>query len=181
MERIPPSAVQRVCDTLAFRPDIIVVGVQECNYLPERDGYWSQTFDFFVAPVGHGLFTGKELQALMMSLVPDGMEVSCKDDFNEFDEDIEFGKLYFDEAIGTEKTRRVLTLSAVDIGDTRGFVHGQQVIETEKEIRHRTLVRLFPTTDIAKRAMGGENEFRVDKAKLLKTRSLDDRIKGLFK
>ncbi|MEK7118909.1 MAG: hypothetical protein AAB889_00130 [Patescibacteria group bacterium] len=169
------SKLTHVRKALQDNPSITIVGAPERNYLPGRDGYWSHTVDFYVAPKTGGVYTAKELQALMMSLVP-GLEPACKDDFHERDREMEFGKLYFDENIGTEAVRHEIVLSDEDMFSSGGFVDGKRIIEHTEKVQRRTWVRLFPNTQIAAAALEGENEFRIPKSELSKYREIVARL-----
>lgn len=161
------SKLTHVQKTLQGNPNITIVGAPERNYLPNVDGYWSQTADFYVAPKTGGVYTAKELQSFMMSLVP-GLAPTCKDDFHESESAVSFGKLYFDEDIGTEAVRREIVLTDPDLFASAGFVDGKRIIERTQEIRRRTWVRLFPNVPIAAAALRGENEYSISKSDLSK-------------
>ncbi len=151
------SMLTQVRKALQENPDITIVGAPELNYLPGRQiryCYCSHTIDFHVAPKTGGVYTAKELQALMMSLVP-GLEPILKDDFREGSREMEFGKLYFDEDIGTEAVRHEITLTDEDMFSSDGFVDGKRVIEYTEKIHRRARDRLFPNTQIAAAARDG--------------------------
>lgn len=138
----------QVREALQGNPDIAIVGVKKNNYLPESMGYWSITFDFYVAPKAGGVYSTKALQALMMSLVP-GLEPACKDDFRDGDEYISIGVLYFDEVIGQTVVRRESTLTEPELFSSTGFVDGKRVKEYTEKIQRRTWVRLYPDIRLA--------------------------------
>lgn len=169
------SKLTHVRKALQDNPSIKIVGAPEQNYLPGRNGYWSHTVDFHVAPKTGGVYTAKELQALMMSLVP-GLEPTCKDDFREWDREMEFGKFYFDEDIGTEAVRHEVVLSDEDMFSSGGFVDGRRIIERTEKVQRRTWVRLFPNAQIAAAALEGENEYRIPKNELAKYRGIVARL-----
>lgn len=169
------SKLTHVRKALQENPSITIVGTKEQNCLPGRNGFWSHTVDFHVAPKIGGVYTIKELQTLMMSLVP-GLEPTCKDDFCERDREMEFGKLYFDEDIGTEAIRHEVVLSDEDMFSSSGFVDGRRIIELTKKVQRRTWVRLFPNTQIAAAALKGENEYQIPKNELAKYRGFVARL-----
>lgn len=169
------SKLTLVRKALQENPDISIVDAPERNYLPYKDGYWSHTVDFHVAPKTGVIYTAKELQALMMSLIP-GLEPTCRDDFREWEREIDFGKLYFDEVIGVEDIRREIVLTDEDMFLSAGFVEGKQIIEKRIDVMRRTWVRLFPNAQIAAAALRGENEYRISKAKFVKHRGIFARL-----
>lgn len=146
---------------LQNNPKIMIVGAPERNHLPDRSECWSHTMDLYVAP-RVGVYEAEELQAMMMSLVP-GLEPTRKDDFRDCDHDIEFGKLYFDEVIGTEYVRREIVLSDEELFSTSGFTDGKLIIENVLQVQRRTWVSLFPDVEIATAALEGVHEFRIPK------------------
>lgn len=171
------SKLTHVRKALQDNPNITIVGAPERNYLPDSDGHWSHTLDFHVAPKIGGVYTAKELQVLMISLVP-GLEPTCRDDFNEWNREMAFGKLYFDEIIGTKAIRHEIVLIFIDedIFSSDDFVDGKQVIERTEKVFRRTLVRLFPNVQIATAALKGENIFRISKSELSKYRRIVARL-----
>ena len=173
------SKLTHVRKALEDNPNITIVGALERNYLPDSNGYWSHTVDFHVAPKTGGVYTAKELQTLMMSLVL-GLEPTCKDDFREWDREMEFGKLYFDEDIGTEAVRHEIILTDEDVFSSDGFVDGKRIIERTEKVQRRTWVRLFPNMQIAAAALKGENAFRISKNDLSKYRGIVARLASAF-
>lgn len=76
------SKLSKVRDALQRNPKVVIVAVEERNYIPERNGFWSQTIDFVVAPK-KGLYTAKELQQFMMDLIPPDVELTRMDKFRD--------------------------------------------------------------------------------------------------
>lgn len=140
------SKLTIVRQSLETNPEVVIAKVFENNYLPRRNGYWSHTMDFCVAPK-NGLYTAEELQEFMMSLVPKGLQPTCRDDFRQYDEnsDLSLGKLYFDEDIGQEKVTRICTLTDEELLNVSGFVNGQRTIEESRPYQRRTWVSPFPS------------------------------------
>ena len=140
------SKLSIVRQALETNPEVIIVDSQERNYLPDRSGFFCHTMDYWVAPKD-GLYTAEELQDFMMSLVPEGLQPTCKDDFRQYDKnsDLEFGKLYFDEKVGEERkiTKRILTLTDEELFNVAGFVNGEQTIDNDviQEYTRRTWVK----------------------------------------
>ena len=60
-EQIQNTKLEQIKEALDSNPEIKVVKVIEHNYLPYADGYWSQTAEFYVAPID-GMFKGEQLE-----------------------------------------------------------------------------------------------------------------------
>lgn len=153
------SKLEQVRAALLANPNIVIVGAPERNFLPGRDGFWSHTIDFHVAPK-NGVYNAEELQTLMLSLVPD-LATSCMDQFHQYEREMNFGKLYYDEDIGTRVTHQKLTLTDPSMFGAKGFVDGKRVIDQTEKIRRRTWVRLFPDIAIATAALGGNHVYSI--------------------
>ena len=151
------SKLSIVKQSLETNPEVVIAKVFENNYLPGRNGYWSHTMDFWVAPK-NGLYTAEELQEFMMGLVPEGLEPTSKDDFRKYDKksDLSLGKLYFDEDIGQEKVTRICTLTDEDLLNVSGFVDGQRTIEESRPYQRRTWVRPFPNEALVEDLLEGK-------------------------
>ncbi len=158
------SKLAIVRQALETNPEVVIVTVQERNYLPDRDGYWSHTMDFFVAPT-KGIYTADGLQDFMMGLIPD-LKPTCTDRFWQGSESLEFGKLYFDEKIGNEQITRICTLADQELLNASGFMDGKRKIEETEDYQRRTWVRLFPdqkiAADILEGKLDGEYHINMD-------------------
>jgi len=142
------SKLTLIRHTLEKNPNVTIVHVDEKNYLPERYMRFSHTVDFWIAPKT-GLYTADELQDFMMELVPEGLKPTTVNNFRQYNGDLSFGRLYFDEKIGEERTitKKILTLSDEELLNVAGFVDGKRAsIDTEvtEEYRRSTSVRPFP-------------------------------------
>jgi hypothetical protein len=138
--------------------DITIVGSRESNEIQKIEaGYWMHTVYFYVAPKT-GIYSADKLQALLMALIPE-VKPATKDDFRECNDEMDFGKLYFNEVIGTETVRREITDEVLFSPDS--FVEGKQVIEFSKDLIRRILVKLFPDTQVAANALKGKNQYRI--------------------
>jgi len=171
------SKTSHVQEALKANKDIEIVEIQESNYLPGKNGF-SHTFDIYVAPK-QGIYDAEKLQALMEALVPD-LEPTMSDRFWESDSQMSFGKLYFDETIGTEHTRREITLTDAGLQSTEGFVEGKKVIESTQDLRRRTWVRLYPNVQIAAFAVDGQDQWSIDKKDLIKYQGTFTRLMNRF-
>ncbi len=167
------SKLSTVKKALEENQKIVIVAVEDQNYLPYRDGYWSHTVNICIAPKS-GMYEASDLQELMMSLVPT-LKFTCKDDFRDGRDELEYGKLYFDETIGTEVIRRELTLTEED-ATCKEFTDGKLIIEETRNIERRTWVRLYPDEKIAAKALEGFDEYRISRDKLEKSKGVFRRI-----
>lgn len=149
------NKLTRVRKALGENSKVNIVAVEEKNYLLNGDGTWGHTVDFYVAPKNGGIYNVNELQALIMSLVPE-LEPTHKDNFCERECVMEFGKLYFDEDIGTEFIHRSIVLTdenMISLFNKHGFINGKQaIISSTKKIKRRIWIRLFPSEEIASAA-----------------------------
>lgn len=155
--------------------DVVIVNVEEKIYLPERNGYWSHTVDFRIAPK-KGLYDEKDLQNFMIKLIPD-LQPGSKDDFSEDPYKIKLGKLYFDEKIGEEKviTKRIITLTDEQLFNFGvGFSEGKKTIEIEEvfDYQRRVLIKIYPNERFARDLLNGKLpsicDFSVEKELLQK-------------
>lgn len=122
-------------------------------------GGWGHTVDIRVAPK-KGIYTASALQELMMTLVSD-LKPSAVDNFDDSGDWLRFGKLYFDEVIGTIATHRVITLTdAVILAVAEGFVDGKRETHHSRPIGRRVWVRLYPNIQIAE-SSHAENEYYI--------------------
>jgi len=143
------SKLEIVRKALETNPLVVIVNTETINYLPDRQGYFCHTVDYWVAPK-NGLYTADELQAFMVGLVPD-LTPTQKDNFRQDtkDSDLSFGKLYFDEKVGEERriTKRILTLNDNELFGADGFIDGKQTIDEEviEDYTRRVWVCPFPS------------------------------------
>ena len=142
------SKLSTVRTALQCNSDIQIVAVDESTHFPHPDGYWTHKVDFIVAP-NHGIYTGKELQDFMETLIP-ALQPTCLDRFHEWDTSMEFGKLYFDEDLGTEVIKHEITLAESDFLPPDVVENGKAVYEETRRIQRRTWVRLYPDQEIAR-------------------------------
>lgn len=143
-----PTKIEIVKQSLAQDNRIVVHRIIEYNHLPEDCCPWVQTFDIIVYPK-KGLYTIRELQALMMSLVPNGLRTSCKDDFSEGSASFGFGRLYFDEVVGYKTSKHEIQLTDESLLHAKGFINGKYFTESSQDVSRRTWVSLFPDKTIA--------------------------------
>lgn len=170
------SELRVVREALQGNPNIVIVDAPEINYLPGRNGLWSHIVDFYVAP-HKGLYTAPELQTLMVSLVPELRPIN-QDDFYESVHEIGFGRLCFDEVIGTENIRREITLTDKDMFPADDPTRGRWVVERTEDIWRRIWVRLFPNAKIAAAALKGKHELQIFRRELPQYRGIVERLVG---
>ncbi len=151
------TKLDRIREELYANNDIVVVSGEEKVSLPSSFS-WCHTVDYYVAPK-KGIYTADGLQKFMMGLLPD-IKPTSVDDFLKSDCQLSFGKLYFDEKIGEERTisTRVCTLTDELMKDKFGFVEGQQTIEKDTTLPYmrRVWVRPFPSERIAEDIRSGK-------------------------
>lgn len=134
-----------------------------------------EAVDIIVAPK-KGVYEVDKLQALMEQLTP-SVKCSYSDSFSEGSHSMSFGRLYFDETIGTEKQhlRREITLTDEDFlsRGLEGFVDGKRIVEEEKNVtlQRRTWVSLYPNVKIALgAAQDGIDTYSITQEKLAKSK-----------
>ena len=165
----PESAekMQVVVDSLRANPDIVVVGGHESNYLqtgqwPNPNGYWSRTLDILTHPVVP-IYNADELNEFMFGLVPE-LKPTCYDRFrggSRKDRELELGKLYYDEIIGTAALSATIKLKAgLSIVEAGEFASEWSASRT-LDLRQRTLVRVYPDAGHLADAAEGRNEYRI--------------------
>jgi hypothetical protein len=169
------TKLRQVLRALENSQDITIIRTEERNHLPNKYMGWSHTVDFIVAPKTTGVYSASKLQSLMMSLVP-GLEPSTFDIFNDLGADLRFGKLYFDEEIGTLHVRREALLTDEDLFAFDGFVEGKKVIESDDVLKRRIWVRLYPDVQIATDAQRDGNEYMIKKNELPRYRGILSRL-----
>ena len=89
---------------------------------------------------------------------------TMRDDFHGGDHHMGFGKLYFDEPVGTTTTTgtRTVTITDADVPHPAGFTNGEVVDTTStKMLMRRTLVRVYPDRVCAHKALGGTNVYEM--------------------
>jgi hypothetical protein len=170
------SKYETVRKALEGNPEVAIVDLQTKNFFPGRNGYFTQTADFWVAPTV-GLYNADDLQEFMHGLVP-GLKPTMKDAFHQFKNELSFGKLYFDEKIGEERAVTQVTHTMTDQEFTNTFdvsgdglenVYGLNekgvlVVDSDRTVEHRrrTWVRPFPTATFARDVLEGkvDGEYR---------------------
>ncbi|MGC1176598.1 MAG: hypothetical protein WA843_00870 [Candidatus Saccharimonadales bacterium] len=183
----PESAekMQIVVDSLRANPDVVIVGGYEKNYLasgewPNPDGYWSRTLDIYTHPK-NPMYNVDELNELMFSLVPE-LKPTLSDRFRggeRQDGELELGKLYYDEAIGTAALSATVQLKEGLSVVRSGLLTPQWKVEETKKLNQRTWVRVFPDAGHLADAAVGHNKFRIPTEELFK-RSTGRIVSSLF-
>lgn len=158
------SKLKIVREALETNPDIVIANIDIRIHLPNPVGYFCHTIDYWVAPK-KGLYEVDDLQAFMMGLIPRGLEPTSIDYFHQYDKksDLVFGKLYFDESVGEQRTitKRILTLYDEELFDSEGFVDGKRVIDEDKieEYKRRIWVYPFPSKTFVRDVLSKKLEF----------------------
>ncbi len=165
------NAFKKVLNDLYANQEITVVDIQTTHFDLFCSDLCAEAIKIVVAPK-KGLYTAVELQELMLHLTK--QTPSTKDSFTDYENRMEFGKLYFDEKIGVRKTRTetVITDDSILAKNPEGFEQGRRIAEYERELTRRTWVYLYPNVQIALRAVhDGEDIFGIDRIDL-------DRFRG---
>ena len=158
------SKLTTVRTALDSNDEALVLDAEEHLYLPNADGYWTHTVDIIVVP-RDGIYSVEKLQDFMIGLVP--IEPTSKDAFRGGDNHMYFGKLYFDEAIGTEVVSgsRTITITDPDVKLPDSLENGAMTIDLGRTIerKRRTWVRVYPDHNYAVRAMDGRDVYETDR------------------
>ncbi len=162
------SKLAQIRKVLKNNPSVIIFAVQENNNLLKTDPRrFHYGVHFYVAPK-IPLYTVDELQAFMLSLVPE-ITASYTDNFSELSEDfLEFGSLQFNENNGTETVRREFTFVDESIVSDSRFVGGKIVVEETNEVWWCTFVNVFPNIEIASEVLSGQFSGGILHTELLK-------------
>ena len=159
------SKLEKIREALKNNPNINIVGVQDENYLPFGFDRWGHSVYFFIAPKSSE-FNTQNLQDIMMSMVPE-LASNFLDNFREDDRHLYFGYLQFEEEIGERITKTEVILSDKEMFPTKGFYRGRRIINQKEKLQRIIRVKLFPSNDIASKALVlGENEYNIPKKEL---------------
>ena len=149
-----------------------IVSASEQTHFPHPHLGWTHKVNFVVAPTT-GIYTDKELQKFMLSLVP-GLAPTTSDRFMGWDTRLELGRLYFDENIGSEVIRHEITLNESDFLPADVVENGQADFEETRALRRRIWVRPYPDIEIA--MVAEKYEFSMPQADLNGFRSKGRRL-----
>ena len=144
---------------LEARPDVDVIAIRPRGYAILSTDTWSDWVDLLVAPTT-GIYSVKGLQDFMLGLTT--IVPTMRDDFHGGDHHMGFGKLYFDEPVGTTTTTgtQTVTITDADVPHPAGFTNGEVVDTTStKMLMRRTLVRVYPDQTCAQREVNGTDIF----------------------
>ena len=138
---------------LAANPAVSVVEDRQKNFMSAA-GLWNHWVDIIVVPA-HGLYTAEELQKFMDGLVT--IKPTQSDRFYRYDTGMAFGKLYFDETIGTIVTTGTQTITITDPDVVAPDDYKEGVMTVDKsgtvDLRRRTLLWVYPDEHFARRAV----------------------------
>ena len=170
------SKLEIVRKALEENPLIIIAGVEDRNYLPGKSGYWSHTINFFIAPK-NPIYSIRRLQEFLSNLIPVSLVIPTQDDeFRDEGPFLSFGKLYYDEDIGTETIQHEIKLTEEGLIPPEKLENGKLVLNRTERIQRRTWVSLYPNFDLAKNAIDGLHEYRIEKKILQLHIPVADRI-----
>jgi hypothetical protein len=138
------TSLEKVLTAVQANSEVALYQTIPRNFMPRRDGYWSQTVTIIVYP-HKGIYTAQELNDLMDSLVPEGMKPTSRDAARDGGSSLEFGKLYFDEVIGTETHNIVLDdQSWFNKDGNYGADFFHKTTTWDEELKRRTWVLVYP-------------------------------------
>jgi hypothetical protein len=181
-----PESVEKmqvIVDSLRGNPDVVVAGGFERNYLqtgewPRPDGYWSRTLDIYTHP-RKPIYDADELNDFMFGLVPE-LEPTCSDRFYGWDRELELGKLYYDESIGTAALSATVQLKdGISIVRSGVLAPEWQAGQT-MDLKQRTWVRVFPDEGHLLDAAEGNNEYRIPRSELRRKKAGGRVVAALF-
>ena len=159
------SKLEKIREALKNNPNINIVGVQDENYLPFGFDRWDHSVYFFIAPKINE-FNVQKLQDIMVSMVPE-LASNFLDNFREDDRHLYFGYLQFEEEIGKRITKTEVILSDREMFPTKGFYRGRRIINQKEKLQRIIRLKLFPSNDIASKALVlGENKYSIPKKEL---------------
>ncbi|HRK93871.1 MAG TPA: hypothetical protein PK096_00695 [Candidatus Saccharibacteria bacterium] len=138
---------------LAANPAVSIIEDRQKDFM-STPRFWNHWVDIIVAPA-RGLYTAEELQKFMDGLV--SIMPTQSDGFRQYDTGMEFGKLYFDEPIGTIVTTgtKTITITDPDIVVPDGYTEGALTVDMTGtvDLKRRTLLWVYPDEHYAQRAI----------------------------
>lgn len=153
------SKFKQIKKALQENTSIIVVKTREYDDIIENRDLQCR---FYIAPKT-GLYTGKELQALMMSLFP-GLKEDEKRDYldrkglEDGGGDVVFGYLIFSEKVGERLVWHEFVFNTdKEIFSAKGFINGKKRFKLTNinyaiDIDRTIVVKLFPNEKMARTA-----------------------------
>jgi hypothetical protein len=120
--------------------------------------YWTETVDIIISPTTPQ-FEANQLNSFMDSLIV-GMEPTSRDTARGGGtHDLNLGRLYFDETIGSlrEVTLTTIETSEPDVLQRAGRIVGESKREKQRKIQRRTWVRVYPDPTSAQAVYEYEN------------------------
>lgn len=153
------SKLNDIKAALEDNPQVTIISVKS-----SKPSAWNDWWDIVVTP-REGLYSGAELQQFMDNIVP--IPATMSDKFWESEHLLTFGKLYFDEVIGTATTRgsKTITVTDPDVTLPEGYdERGTKIISLDKvvELKRRTLVWVYPDEDYARHRATGTGTHEID-------------------
>lgn len=159
------SKYEQILKQFGGNSDVVIVSHQQENLLP-NSGFFSHFVYLYVAPKT-GIYTAGKLQEFMLSLAPE-LRPQVANNFIDYADEIERGRLFFDEDIGTERIHREIILTDKSMFPSEGFVNGKASFEQTKKLCRRVIVDVFPDRFFAEDAIRNGMFYRIDKADLKK-------------
>lgn len=157
------SKYEQILKRFQGNSDVVIIAECQENFLP-YGGFFSHFVYLYIAPK-NGIYTAEKLQEFMLSLAPELRPVVVNN-FIDYDDEIELGRLFVDENIGTEHIHREIILTDKSMFSSKGFVNGKASIKETKQISRRIIVEIFPSRLLAKKALRHGISRRIDKSDL---------------
>lgn len=154
------SKYEQILKRFQRNSDVVIVADQQDNFLP-NGGFFYHFVYLYIAPK-NGIYTAEKLQEFMLSLAPE-LRPDVANNFIDYNDEIERGRLFFDENIGTEHIHREIILTDKSMFSSNGLVNGKASIKETKQIVRRVIVEIFPDCLLAKKALRDGISRRVDK------------------
>lgn len=149
--------------TLEQRRDIEVVHIEQDNRIPARHSGLDQWCEIFLAPTDQYLYYpdgdrryGSALEILLRSLVTADLELSVADmqyaialvSYGNSERGLVIGSFAIDDIIGTRDS--IYTITDDAFGYPMDPKTGTYTLRASSDLKRRTIVRLYPTSAIAK-------------------------------
>lgn len=148
------SKFAQVKKALQDNPDIVIVGIHQENYLPDRSARYENCgyiVDIVVAPKAGSKDTAKELQEFMIKLAS-GTKPTVVTNFWDAGYMIGLGNILYCEDIGTETIRNEIIIDDKSIPLPDGFIDSRFVGECTQKIQRWLWVHPYPNIRAATEA-----------------------------
>lgn len=161
--------MQIVIDSLYSNPDLVVVGgFEEINLQtgerPSPHEEWSHLLDIYTHPK-MPIYDAEDLNDLMFGLVPN-LKPDNSRSFAEYKLGLDLGYTYYDEIIGKVALGATVAIDEDNSLVRSGFLGAKWHDSNTRDLRRRTLVRLFPDQGHLLDAAEGRNKMWIPRSDL---------------